>query len=155
MTKKSVERGAKRIKKDFPVIGWREWIGLPDLGLEEIKVKIDTGARSSALHAFNIKEFKRDGKAMVSFILHPYQRDARTMVHAEAELAGYRRVRNPGGRIESRPCIRTRIKLLGREWLIDLTLTNRDMMGFRMLLGRQAIRGKFLIHAGRSFLTRK
>ncbi|MFC1620371.1 ATP-dependent zinc protease [Candidatus Neomarinimicrobiota bacterium] len=154
-TKKTGDRGTKRIKKELPVIGWREWAGLPDLGLEEIKVKIDTGARSSALHAFEIHEFERDGKLMVSFVLHPYQRDNRITIHAEAELAGYRRVRNPGGRIESRPCIRTRIKLLGKEWIIDLTLTNRDMMGFRMLLGRQAVRGRFLVHAGRSYLARK
>ena len=139
----------------MPVIGWREWAGLPELGLTEIKVKIDTGARSSALHAFDIHEFERDGKLMVNFVLHPYQRDSRTTIHAEAELAGYRKVRNPGGRIESRPCIRTRVKLFDKEYPIDLTLTNRDMMGFRMLLGRQAIRGRFLVHAGRSYLTRK
>jgi len=137
------------------MVGWREWVALPDLGLAEIKAKIDTGARSSALHAFNIHTFERDGRQFVKFVLHPYQRDSRTTMHAEAELSGYRRVRNPGGRTESRPCIKTSIRIFEEEYRIDLTLTNRDMMGFRMLLGRQAIRGRFLVNAGRSYIARK
>ena len=134
------------------VIGWREVAVLPQLGIDKIKVKIDTGARSSALHAFNIREFKRDGKDFVRFQIHPLQRDRNTTVTSEAELLEYRKVRNSGGAAQLRPVIITEIKLGENSWSIELTLTNRDVMGFRMLLGRQAVRNKFLIDPGRSFL---
>ena len=134
------------------VIGWREVVVLPQLGIDKIKVKIDTGARSSALHAFNIREFKRDGKDFVRFQVHPLQRDRITTVTSEAELLEYRKVRNSGGVAQLRPVIMTEIKLGDSSWSIELTLTNRDVMGFRMLLGRQAVRNKFLIDPGRSFL---
>lgn len=149
-------KGRKAVRrKQLRILGWREWVALPELGISEIKAKIDTGARSSALHAFDVHTFERDGKQFVKFLLHPYQRDSRTAIHAEAELSGYRRVRNPGGRTESRPCIRTWVRIFEDEYLIDLTLTNRDMMGFRLLLGRQAIRGRFLVNAGRSYVAFK
>lgn len=134
------------------VIGWREVVILPQLGIDKIKAKIDTGARSSALHAFNIVEFKRDGKDFVRFQVHPKQRDRLTTVTSEAELLEYRKVRNSGGGVQLRPVIMTEIKLGENSWSMELTLTNRDVMGFRMLLGRQAVRNKFLIDPGRSFL---
>ena len=134
------------------VIGWRENVVLPQLGIEKIKVKIDTGARSSALHAFNIAEFKRDGKDLIRFQVHPLQRDRALTVSTEAELLEYRKVRNSGGVAQLRPVILTEIRLGESSWSIELTLTNRDVMGFRMLLGRQAVRNKFLIDPGRSFL---
>ena len=134
------------------VIGWREVVVLPQLGIDKIKVKIDTGARSSALHAFNIREFKRDGKDLVRFQVHPLQRDRITTVTSEAELLEYRKIRNSGGGDQLRPVIITEVKLGESSWKIELTLTNRDVMGFRMLLGRQAVRNKFLIDPGRSFL---
>ena len=134
------------------IIGWREVVILPQLGIDKIKVKIDTGARSSALHAFNIREFKRDGKDLIRFQVHPLQRDRAFTVTTEAELLEYRKVRNSGGVAQLRPVIMTEIELGGYSWSIELTLTNRDVMGFRMLLGRQAVRNKFLIDPGRSFL---
>lgn len=139
--------------KDLPVIGWREWVGLPELGVPAIKAKVDTGARSSSLHAFDLETFRRGEVHMVRFKVHPYQRDRSRTVVAEAVLLGKRRVRNSSGQEEVRPIIRTSIEVMGRTWLIYLTLARRDAMGFRMLLGRRAVRRKFLIDAGRSFVA--
>ncbi len=142
----------KRVRrvKALPVIGWREWVSLPDLGLDRIKAKIDTGARSSALHAINLHSFTRRGVAWVSFDVHPLQHGGET-VRVQAELVDERSVRNPGGRSELRPVIHTTVVLFERSWEIDLTLTPRWGMGFRMLLGRQAVRNRFLVDPGRSF----
>lgn len=144
------------MKQQLLIIGWREHLALPDLGIQEVKAKIDTGARSSALHAFDVETFECDGKQMVSFKVHPYQRDSQHTVTAVAELLDQRQVRNSGGQASIRPVIRTTVELNGGEeahrWLIELTLTNRDVMGFRMLLGRQAVRQRFLVDAGRSYL---
>jgi hypothetical protein len=145
----------RRHSSDAPLIGWREWVGLPSLGVAEIKAKIDTGARSSALHAYDLERFERGGRAFVRFKIHPYQRSTRRCVEAESELRGLRQVRNPGGQVEQRPVIETEITLGGEAWTIELTLTNRDEMGFRMLLGRQALRRRFLINPARSFLIGK
>jgi len=139
-----------RRKKALPVIGWREWVGLPELGLDRIKAKIDTGARSSALHAFNLEMFEVDGAQWARFDVHPLQRSNDT-ISAEAEVVDMRRVRNPGGRRELRPVIRTPVAVLGQTWEIEVTLTPRWGMGFRMLLGRQAVRHHFLVDPGRSF----
>ncbi len=137
-------------KKALPIIGWREWVALPDLGLEDIKAKIDTGARSSALHAFDLRPFTVGGMPWVRFRVHPMQHGGPT-VEAEAEIIDMRRVRNPGGRQELRPVIHTAVALSGKRWDIDVTLTPRWGMSFRMLLGRQAVRRHFLVDAGRSF----
>lgn len=134
------------------IIGWREQVALPDLGILDVKAKVDTGARSSALHAFDIKIFEHDGKMMVRFKVHPYQRDTHHTIIAQTQLFDQRQVRNSGGQIQLRPVIQTPIKLGGETFPIELTLTNRDVMGFRMLLGRQAVRRRFLVDAGRSFL---
>lgn len=140
-----------------PVIGWREWAALPDLAIEAIKVKVDSGARSSSLHAFDMNEFERDGRSFVRFRVHPFQRNTLSTISAEAELLDMRLVRNPGagGREELRPVVLTTIGLGGQRWPIELTLTRRDTMGFRMLLGRQAVRGRFVIDPGRSYITGK
>lgn len=137
------------------VIGWREWIALPDLGVPRIKAKVDTGARSSALHAFAVERFRRGGKSMVRFQVHPIQRNDRDVVSAEAEMLEERNVRDSGGHLERRPVIRTIVRLPGREWKIEVTLTNRDEMGFRMLLGREALTRRFVIDPARSFLAGK
>jgi hypothetical protein len=136
----------------LPTIGWREWITLPHLGVEQVKAKIDTGARSSALHAFEIETFEQQGKAMLRFKIHPKQKNDAFVIETEAELLGQREVRNSGGQTELRPVIQTAVTLNGQTWPIELTLTNRDSMGFRMLLGREAVRGRFLVDAGQSFL---
>lgn len=140
------------VKKILTTIGWREIIALPQLNIPEIKAKIDTGARTSALHAFHIKEFYQDGKPMVSFQVHPYQKNSHDTVTASAELLGYKEIRNSGGHVQNRPVIKTRVEVNGNSWKIELTLTNRDLMGFRMLLGRQALRGHFTVDPGRSYL---
>ncbi len=137
---------------DLSKIGWREWISLPDLSLTGIKVKIDTGARSSALHAFDIEFFKHNNLDFVRFKVHPYQFNDTDTVTAEAELLDIRNVRNSGGQSQSRPVIKTNVMLGEQLWPIELTLTNRDVMGFRMLLGRQAVRRRFLVDSGRSYL---
>lgn len=134
------------------VIGWREWLNLPELGITQIKAKIDTGARSSALHAFHIKSYQQDGKDMVRFQVHPYQRDSHYTVTAEAPLLEWRHVTNSAGDSQLRPAILTTVELGGQQWPIELTLTNRDVMGFRMLLGRQALRRSFLVNPGQSYL---
>jgi hypothetical protein len=139
-------------QEQLPIIGWREQLALPELGIREVKAKIDTGARSSALHAFDVETFNSNGKRMVRFKVHPYQRDTYRTVMAEAELLDQRQVRNSGGQTQVRPVIETTVELNGDRWSIELTLTNRDVMGFRMLLGRQAVRRRFLVDAGRSFL---
>ena len=134
------------------IIGWREIVALPNLGISQIKAKIDTGARSSALHAFHVEKFQHDGYEMIRFQVHPDQRDSKHTVTAEAQLLEYREVRNSGGTVQLRPAILTTIELDGLQWQIELTLTNRDVMGFRMLLGRQAVRDRFLVDPGKSFL---
>ena len=137
---------------ELPIIGWREHLKLPQLGIETIKAKIDTGARSSALHAFDVHTFIHNNKEIVKFKVHPYQKNIQTTIIAEAELLEYRKVINSGGHAQVRPVIETMVKLGKYEWKIELTLTNRDVMGFRMLLGRQAVKKRFLIDSGKSFL---
>jgi len=139
-------------QEQLPVIGWREQVALPELGITEVKAKIDTGARSSALHAFDIETFQDDGKMMVRFKVHPYQRDTHRTVLAQAEVIDQREVRNSGGHAQFRPVIQTMVELGEFAFPIELTLTSRDKMGFRMLLGRQAVRKRFLVDAGQSFL---
>ncbi|HHP7230349.1 MAG TPA: ATP-dependent zinc protease [Xenococcaceae cyanobacterium] len=134
------------------IIGWREIVALPQLNVKQIKAKIDTGARSSALHAFKIEEFELNNKLMIRFQIHPQQRDNKYIVTAEAELLEYRRVTSSGGHAQIRPVILTTVQLEQQQWQIELTLTNRDVMGFRMLLGRQALRDRFLVNPGKSFL---
>jgi hypothetical protein len=141
------------LNNTVPTIGWREWVALPELGVEKIKVKVDTGAHSSALHAFNLEEFERNGESWVRFDLHPLQRDFQTTVPAEALLVGRRWVKSSSGVPTLRPVIRTRIKLGRKVWRTDVTLVRRDVMGFRMLLGRRTVRRRFLVDCGRSFLV--
>ncbi len=128
---------------------------MPQLGIGEIKAKIDTGARSSALHAFDLETFEVEGKPKVRFKVHPKQRNTIITVAAEAEVIDRREVRNSGGKAELRPVILTDVELMGRKWAIELTLTNRELMGFRMLLGRQGVRERFVIDAGKSYLGHK
>ena len=138
-------------KPDFPVIGWREWVGLPDLGIKSIKVKVDTGARSSSLHVINHNLFIKNGVQWVRFKIHPIQRNADETVKAEAMVLDFRSVRSSSGVASLRPVIITNVVLLGDTWPVELTLASRDEMGFRMLLGREAIRKRFLVDAGKSF----
>jgi hypothetical protein len=141
--------------RELPHIGWREWVALPELDISRIKVKVDTGARSSSLHAYDIEVFSRGRRDFVRFAVHPVQRETRTTVHCVAELHEHRHVKSSSGHREYRPIIRTLVELGGERWPIDLTLTTRDAMGFRMLLGREATRKRFLVDPGRSYLFRE
>lgn len=138
-----------------PVIGWREWIRLPDLGVDHIKAKVDTGARTSSLHAFDLEESMKNGTPHIRFLIHPEQRRSQPTIPVELPLVAQRRVRDSGGKTELRPVVTAVVELLGQRWPIEITLTRRDAMGFRMLLGRQAIRKRFLVDPGGSFYAGK
>lgn len=143
----------KRQVRPKPVLGWREWIGLPDLGVEQIKAKIDTGARSSSLHATDLEYFERDDRDWVRFVVRPAQRSAKGRVRAEAPLVDRRPVVSSSGTRELRPFVETTMVIGGRVFPIELNLTDRRDMGFRMLLGRVDVRRRFLIEPGRSYLS--
>lgn len=134
-----------------PAIGWREWVALPSLNVARIKAKVDTGARTSALHAFNLKTFTRDEQLWVRFEAHPAQRSKRQIVRCEAPVKDHRTITNSGGGREKRYVIETILQIGEIAWSIDVTLTDRDQMGFRMLLGRSAIRRRFVVDPARSY----
>ncbi|WP_163338629.1 RimK/LysX family protein [Desulfopila sp. IMCC35008] len=138
-------------KEMLPVIGWREWVALPDLGIESIKVKVDSGARTSSLHAFDLKTFDRDGEKWVRFKVQPVQRSNNKTVVLTAMVLEFRSVKSSSGIAKMRPVIVTNVELLGKRWPVELTLASRDEMGFRMLLGREAFRGRFLVDGGKSY----
>lgn len=134
------------------IIGWREWVALPELGIAHIKAKIDTGARTSALHAFSLEPYHERGSLWVRFGVHPLQKQTTWAVHCEAEVIDRRWVRDSGGHQELRYVIRSQVQLGVVSWPIELTLTGRENMLFRMLLGRTALQQRFLVHPSRSFL---
>ncbi|MGB0680562.1 MAG: ATP-dependent zinc protease [Polyangiales bacterium] len=134
-------------------VGWREWVSLPELGVDRIKAKVDTGARTSALHATHIRRHQRDDGSYLHFLVHPSQRGHTGVVQVAARLIDERQVRSSNGHQELRPVILTELKLGAYSWPIELTLTNRQMMGFRLLLGRQALRRRVMIDPGRSFVA--
>lgn len=125
---------------------------MPDLGVVEVKAKVDTGADNSSLHAFDIERFSRNGVEMVRFEVHPRQRKRKPIIDCVAEVAGERKVKNPGGRSEVRPIIRTKLIVAGEELEALVNLTTRDEMTFRMLLGRRTVRNHFLVDPGRSYI---
>lgn len=135
------------------VLGWREWVRLPDLGEFRTKAKLDSGARTSCLHAFDLVRFEKDGEEWVQFEIHPLQRRAEPAVVVTAPVYDERRIRSSNGKVEQRPVIRTNLLVGGVHWPIEITLTRRDEMGYRMLLGREALRGRALIDTGRSYLS--
>lgn len=134
------------------MIGWREFVTLPDLIGHPIKAKIDTGARTSALHAFGLDVTHEDGISTATFQIHPEQRSSAMSADVTCRIETFRRVRSSNGKSELRPVIVTRAQIGKVTWPIEVTLTSRDDMGFRMLLGRSAIRKHFLVHPSRSFL---
>lgn len=136
----------------WTLLGWREWVRLPDLlGGEAVKAKVDTGARTSAIHAWDVEEETRDDGTWLRFNLHPRQDDDDHIVTAGARLLETREVRSSNGETELRMVVETTLALGPDEFPIELTLTNRDQMGFRMLLGRTALSGHALVDPGTSY----
>jgi hypothetical protein len=138
---------------DKIMLGWREWVALPEFGIDFIKAKVDTGARTSALHAFYLEPFKRGGEPWVRFGIHPRQGSPEKVVHCEAPVADRRTVTDSGGHREKRYVIETPVKLGDHTVTVEVTLTDRENMRFRMLLGRTAMRGNFMVDPGRSYLA--
>ena len=133
------------------MIGWREWVHLPGLLELPIKAKIDTGARTSSLHSFGTRRFTEGGAPWVEFQLHPLQRRNLPAFRCAVAVKDERWVRSSNGEVEKRIVVETTAQLGDTLWPIELTLADRDVMGFRMLLGREAIRKRFLIDPARSF----
>ena len=143
----------RRHIKDFPVIGWREWLGVPTLGIERIKAKIDTGARTSSLHAFDVRPFTERGAQHVAFSVSAVQRRRQPTIACVAPVYEQRMVTSSSGHRQLRYVIEVDIEMAGVIRPIELTLADRDSMGFRMLLGREAIRRRFLIDSDKSFIA--
>ena len=133
------------------IVGWREWISLPDLGIKSIKSKMDTGARTSALHTYFIEPVDNSDRPMVRFGVHPKQKSDKNGIICTADIIDQRRIVDSGGHPELRYIIRTSVMVAGRKWPIDLSLTNREQMRFRLLIGRSAISENLIIDPQLSF----
>jgi hypothetical protein len=144
---------ALAVEKKKAIIGWREWLALPDLGIQAVKAKIDTGARTSALHTFALETFESGGILKVRFGVHPLQRRKDIAITCVADVVDRRRVTSSDGQSEKRYVIRTDVALGELKWPAELSLTNRKSMRFRMLLGRAAISGLVLVNPAKSYLV--
>lgn len=134
------------------VVGWREWLSLPELGIQAIKAKVDTGARTSALHAFFVEPFDRNNEKWVRFSLHPEQNNNERVIECESLIRDQRMVTDSGGHKERRYVIETLVSLGPKSWKAEMTLTDRDSMKFRMLLGRTALSNEFYVDPSASYV---
>ncbi len=142
---------AKRRELERPCLGWREWVALPDWGVSYLKAKLDTGARTSSLHAFALDTFDVDGDEWVRFEIHPWQRSTNDHVVATAPVLAWRAVKSSSGRADDRPVVMTSLSVADTTVRAEVTLTRRDEMGFRMLIGREALRSRFVVDPGVSY----
>lgn len=133
------------------IVGSEEWCVFPSLGIHAVKARVDSGAKTSSLHAYNIQPFKRDGETWVRFIVHPLQGDIKTEVSCESRVIDRRMVKSSSGTAEKRYVISVPLQMGNESWDVELTLTNRDSMGYRMLLGREAMLGRILVDPSTSF----
>ena len=134
------------------ILGSEEWCTLPELGIPSIKARVDSGAKTSALHAKNIAPFIKEGQNWVKFDINPIQNNVKTIIHCEAPLVDKRVVKSSSGFREQRYVIQTALEIGNSTWIIEMTLTNRDSMGFRMLLGREAMSGRVLVDPEKQYL---
>ena len=151
MKSKTPSNKRRRAPKGREIAGWREYVALPELGIGPLVAKLDTGARSAALHAENIQIYEKDGHHRIRFDV-PVSTDSRRVKTCDLILHAERLVKNPGGAKELRRVVETDLSLGGQVWQVQITLTNRTDMGVPMLLGRATIKGRFLVHPGRSFV---
>ena len=133
------------------VVGWREWVALPQADVPWVKAKIDTGARSSSIHAFDLEVFEEDGHERVRFSIHPWQRSDEDHVELSLPVLDMREVRSSNGQVEKRYAVSLDVTLAGRTITTVMTLSNRDEMGFRMLIGREALERGFLVDSSLSY----
>lgn len=141
-------------KNILPIpVGWREWLSLPELGIPAIKAKMDTGARTSALHAFALEPFYENERLKIRFGIHPLQKRTDIEIFCVADVIDQRIVSDSGGHREKRFVIETSVQMANREWPIEMTLTNREDMMFRMLLGRTAMKNRIVVDPAKSYLT--
>ena len=146
---------ASPASNDLVQVGWREWVALPELGIPGIKAKIDTGARTSCLHAFQLEEYEENGVGMVRFSIHPLQHNQEQVIDCTAPVIDHRTVTDSGGHSDVRVVISSLLEIPGASWPIEITLTGREDMKFRMLLGRTAMRRRIMVDPGGSYLLGK
>ena len=141
--------------EDLLLVGWKEWIALPEFGVDRLHAKFDSGATMSSLHAERIEEFKRGSNSWVRFFVIGDHDREETPYHCNARLIEYRNIRSSNGSIESRPVIETTLYIAGFQWPIEVTLSNRETLECRMLIGRSALAGRCLVDCGRSDILSK
>lgn len=146
---------SQKKRDDLLVVGWREWVKLPGLNLDRIKAKVDTGARTSCLHAFQIRPFVENGQQRVEFQIHPKQRNTDYTQTCIADVIDQRTVTDSGGHKEDRWVIETMLSIGQHEWPIEITLSPRDDMMFRMLIGRTALKNRAVVDSARSYVIGK
>lgn len=139
-------------KPRLPVVGWREWVAFPELGIGRIKAKIDSGARTSTLHVEDADFYRDAGRERVRFRVYPVQHRQTPVVEADAEIFERRQMKSSSGHVSERPVIRTLLRIADHTYEVELSLGSRDTMGFRLLIGRTGIRNRFHIDPARSYL---